>query len=864
MCNKAVLVAIILGALCLADGVQSAMADAVPSANPVQPRMLKVDHRALVSRADIVYDKLVPRPEEGLPIGNGSMGGLVWVTGRDIQMQINRPDVFGNNSYTALSAHGELGFGCGKLTVDLGEGAFPQVGTRQHLSLYDALAKYESPGLVIQNLAWSNDDVMAFRIEDQRAIPAPGVVRLQMLRAPELIRGKNRAISKLGEVQGRIVLTQVYEEPAANGIIEGDHYCSSALVAGLAGRDGSVRIVDEKTIELITPAGKGVSTVFVATAATMDRKTDVVAVANAKLKKAADLGFNALTEQNQTWWHELWSKSFLNLHSDDGNAQFLEKYRTGWLYNMAASSRGKYPPEWGNQLWYSRGDRHNWSGGRYWWWNLMCNYRGLAAADHLELATPVYDLYSGAFANAALHAKQVRGCEGIFLSETMTWNGPEKLPEAIGNELRDFLIAKKTFAQTSPEFKAYARQRNANESSWCWIELIQGDEASPYSWHAHTFSSGAKIAWQFYRAYEYTVSEKWLRERAYPMVKGMAEFYRTYPDVKKDEEGKYHIHHVNSHEPLWGANDTHEELSAMRAMFNLAIHCSEILKVDAGLRPKWKEVLDNLAPLPTSDTPNAVGVIRHPSGQPAWANGVGPLRAGSHDDLTSPTWTRPCVDYDLWTPETNDSALTEIALRTLEATPWYQDMKNGKSIFCISEVPPTVVMMGRAEEVKTFLPNQLRAQGQEIQLMPNYLYFQDFDPAHAYLTSEGVGYSADNLQNALLQSVAAGPGQDPVIRVFPAWPKEWDASFQLAARRGFLVTSSIGKGEVEFIESTSRLGGVCRLRNPWLVKGADVYRNGSKAEQLTGEVFAIPTTQGENIVLVPTGNSPKRLARKVP
>ena len=103
-----------------------------------------------------------------------------------------------------------------------------------------------------------------------------------------------------------------------------------------------------------------------------------------------------------------------------------------------------------------------------------------------------------------------------------------------------------------------------------------------------------------------------------------------------------------------------------------------------------------------------------------------------------------------------------------------------------------------------------------------------------------------------------------MTRLFPAWPKEWDASFQLAARRGFLVTASIRRGEVEFVELSSRLGGPCRLRNPWPAKGADVYRNGVKAEHLTGSAFAIPTATGEYIVLVSSGNSPERMKRNVP
>jgi len=37
-----------------------------------------VDYSGLVSRADLQYDKPVGRSEEGMPLGNGRMGSLVW------------------------------------------------------------------------------------------------------------------------------------------------------------------------------------------------------------------------------------------------------------------------------------------------------------------------------------------------------------------------------------------------------------------------------------------------------------------------------------------------------------------------------------------------------------------------------------------------------------------------------------------------------------------------------------------------------------------------------------------------------------------------------------------------------------------
>jgi len=43
-------------------------------------KLLKVNYKSLVSRADLDYSTPVIRSEEGMPIGNGRMGSLVWTT----------------------------------------------------------------------------------------------------------------------------------------------------------------------------------------------------------------------------------------------------------------------------------------------------------------------------------------------------------------------------------------------------------------------------------------------------------------------------------------------------------------------------------------------------------------------------------------------------------------------------------------------------------------------------------------------------------------------------------------------------------------------------------------------------------------
>lgn len=49
--------------------------------------------RQRISRSDLVYPRPVTRSEEGIPIGNGRMGTLVWTTTTKLRMQLNRVDV---------------------------------------------------------------------------------------------------------------------------------------------------------------------------------------------------------------------------------------------------------------------------------------------------------------------------------------------------------------------------------------------------------------------------------------------------------------------------------------------------------------------------------------------------------------------------------------------------------------------------------------------------------------------------------------------------------------------------------------------------------------------------------------------------
>src|SRR5687768_7684978 len=143
--------------------------------------------RALVSRADLHYDTAVARSEEGLPLGNGRMGSLVWTTPGALRFQINRVDIQPINRETRsfFERHSDYMGGAGFVDIDLGGAGpdvFPADATAQHLSVYDARVQVTGRDVSARALAWMSRDVMAVEIDDRRAAPQPLQLNLRMLR----------------------------------------------------------------------------------------------------------------------------------------------------------------------------------------------------------------------------------------------------------------------------------------------------------------------------------------------------------------------------------------------------------------------------------------------------------------------------------------------------------------------------------------------------------------------------------------------------------------------------------------------------------------------------------------------------------
>ncbi len=66
--------------------------------------LLHYDYRSLVARADLAFNTPAPSRHDGLPIGNGRVGTLVWTTPSALHYQLNDVDLFCfGNRHTGLS-----------------------------------------------------------------------------------------------------------------------------------------------------------------------------------------------------------------------------------------------------------------------------------------------------------------------------------------------------------------------------------------------------------------------------------------------------------------------------------------------------------------------------------------------------------------------------------------------------------------------------------------------------------------------------------------------------------------------------------------------------------------------------------------
>ena len=869
----------------------------------------EVNDRALISRSDLVYDSPAEVSIEGTPIGNGAMGTNVWTTATSVRFQINRNDVVSTDRNHAGS-HGccvDYRGPCARVEIDAGSSVFESgPAFRQHLSLYDAECTIVGEGVRLRCFVSSARDLLALEIDDQRQQPLDVRVTVSMWRAPEVTTplnlwnskgwiaeavetGTHTARYEFSEPEGRILVVQEFSE--VREFRDEEYSAASAVAATVSG--GEVRIStpdddgwepaellwDEKPLHIdfertrgirgtrqartiVIAAAQGTRTILVSSAASTGADHAVGGQALTHLDEAAAHSYDTLCQEHTRWWHEFWSRTFVHISSTDGVADFMERVRALHLYYAASSSRGDVPaPQGDGLIFQTEGDIPR-LGTQLWHWIVETMYRPLLAADAMDVCDPYFDMYARQLPECEKAAQQRWGVAGgAFFPETCPTDGPTILPEECAREFREYFLGRSGRDTLSTRTRVLCQ----HESQLYYIsQYDRNNEAPgtrPYTSIGHIVSTGSKIALQAWWRYRCTGDELFLRDRAYPLLRGTIELYRHL--LVKGEDGLYHLEDTNVMESFMLVKDSLKDLAAIRGTVTPAIRAAEILGVDADLRRQWQEMLDNLASYPMGHEPQSKALMWGALADDVWS--AGHLGAVDKDEGRYPyedVWAHPVETFETWTLETGDPDIDSLVQRLIDLCPNHLKIMSGRHWMpSLVRTPIAFALAGRGEE----LPELLAAHHAVYKPhLANGL--SCFEQGIQSMGLEHSGVITMTLQLGLMSSVSPQPGEPEIISVFPAWPRAWEGSFRLLARGGFLVTSSFRGGAVEFVEIESRLGEECRLRNPWgkpcQLNLLDAGGDNTAGEVLDGDILRFDTAAQGRYRIVPQG-SPEPAVRTI-
>jgi hypothetical protein len=508
-------------------------------------------------------------------------------------------------------------------------------------------------------------------------------------------------------------------------------------------------------------------------------------------------------------------------------------------------------------------------------------YRGLMAANHPELTAPLFGMYLSARPSLERAASQCWGSEGLFVPETMWFDGLKALPDDIATEMRELYLLRKPWQQHSQRFMEYAAGQHPHSPAWNWMAAgqtwkdgrwtIPTKGTPPFAHVTHLLSPNAELAHLAWKRYEYTGDADWLRDQAYPLLRGAAEFYRNFPGLTKDAAGVYHIAPVNDGEGVCG-RDTFEVIGMIRGLLPTAIRAAEILDADAKLRGKWRELLENIATIPTSDEGHAA-LREGYAGPPVWVSARPPvvrneIHAG-FGGLSGRLW-----ELDLYNVETRHAAPAtwKLAMDTYRYTN-PGGVPADQAVHVLSQLPVVAAKLGQAIDFRNASVNILRCDNAENDFCFYEATWRTGVLANRMTLREGVnaidaqrlGTVTYAVHEALCQSNPGTPGGEVVLNFFPAWPKDWNARFTQAARGQFLVGGSWSDGRAELVEIISQSGNRCRLRNPWPAGGpVTIYRDGEKWKSAEGDLLEFDTQVGSRYLILPGQATPESVRHAVP
>jgi len=804
---------------------------------------------ALLARHDVVYLSPTSQKSESLPIGNGDLVGMATMGRCGLEFVINkanlwddRPnnpplppnwawDITEEEQWTTIVSGCRLHIGCAVPLLDL----LYLDDFQARLNLHEAQLQVasSSPMGKLKAAAWVSTapPVLVIDYDESTTEPVEHEIVLERWGSRRLFHWYAQYDPK--STRTGLDGTQAGAAGEYIWIEQKLRALSFAIVARFVGTSYRTKVQSSHSAAITVPKADGFAGHLYLSIATSEEAVDPLAAARHHVDEAAMQGHDSLLAAHRKQWAGFWSKSFINIPQD-----YIENLYYFSLYQLASGSQGAYPPTHCGGLWFWNHDIRRW--GHYYHWNVQQQYWPVHAANHSELATPYYEFRRKMLPEAEKYARTVHNRGGAFYSDVTDRTGRGTIHQSV----------------------------------------------------MYIMTAGPQIAMDFWRHYLYTQDHEFLRAQAYPVIKATAQFYLE--TLEHGDDGKYHMPRSTGYENHLEQRDTISDLATIRQHFPACIRASEILEVDADLRPRLAEVVKNLAAFTVLENATDENGNKLPSvfssGSPLMDATVGPdfhhrwnkqrqVKKGERQfNISFFVENAPVFPSGVIGLSQRGTQHFQVAVNTavaLGAGPAWNALpvislarlgRGDDSLRILTEVIERYQRFPQGYFAEVSEEHEM--SGNRLDMSTPFRLINGKRTEHSMLPARWFDYPDLELGGVLMTAVNEMLLQsyDGIIRVFPAMPAEWrDAAFELRAVGAFMVTGELRGGQVQPYLIESLNGTECRTEVPWALGAIKDISSGKVVAQEGDRpsVLSFPTTKGSRYLVFRVGG-PETLPQTPP
>ena len=751
--------------------------------------------RETVQKNDVVFKLSHTGWEQGLPIGDGSFGGLVFHNNSQLAWTINHLDVIQSRyRYTAASkkalktairimevpfqervkraewnTQDDINARRAELAkrsplyypekgLEQGYTIHPVCGTfqlwfenrhekvaplQQRLHLYDGIVSSQYENVLVKSFVSRKYRVLAIRIE---GLEEGQNCHIQM--ATDYIRfDKN--------------LPKFYSKGNlfwSDYTLECNNFRFTPMVS-VCGGQLHLKVSNTGITGVVKQNSSAPLTFFI-TVSTKYQTHNTVAKAKTTLSTADRAGYEKIFKYHQKWWNNFWKKSCIEI--DD---RFIENLWYINLYALACTNGAGQMKEHSKDCCGLYGlfmgeDRMRWANGWFCDVNIQQAYWPFFTTNHTDFVKPFLEQVENLWRLGKVRAREIFNMRGA----------------------------------------------NMDAGKYMCIG----------PWYC-------QFIWWYYI---YTGNISFLKKKGYPIMKDIGLFFVDY--LQKDSDSRYYIYPTYS--PEQGSDMVRNatiDLASLKYLFKVLMKCCDILRIDSNEKKIWKNVFLNLSDYPVG-TANEKLVLKD-------SESVSPSFFLRHPSLLMPI-------YPLKEVETiSCSKPFNVAKNTV--------MNVAKRIELVSFsqtwIASAMASLGLGDKsldylYRKFIGYHLRINGLFSDDTPYFKQRCDIQigeetgiTAPPYLDSAGSFVSAVN------EMLFSG-FDDRKITVFEGTPKKWKkARFSgFLTPHGFVVEAERIHGITSYVLIKSKQGKKCRLANPFGKKKVQV-----KDLTSTKKIFSIASTE---------------------